>query len=100
MSAIAYAIGVHPKALLGYDTLGAFTIAQLPSDGTGLVRLEFVVSDAICARPKALRNYDTPDAFSFAQLLGDGIGLARRRAPPGDAPLRRPGRLLLALVGR
>merc|ERR1712039_237953 len=40
----------------------AFTFGQLPSDGIGLARLEFVINNAIGVHPKALLNYDTLDA--------------------------------------
>lgn len=39
----------------------AFTFGQLPSDGIGLARLEFVINNAIGIHPKALLNYDTLD---------------------------------------
>jgi len=39
----------------------AFTFGQLPNDGIGLARLEFVINNAIGVHPKALLNYDTLD---------------------------------------
>merc|ERR1712232_411286 len=40
----------------------AFTFGQLPNDGIGLARLEFVINNAIGVHPKALLNLDTMDA--------------------------------------
>jgi pyruvate, water dikinase len=40
----------------------AFTFGQLPNDGIGLARLEFVINNAIGVHPKALLNYSTIDA--------------------------------------
>jgi len=40
----------------------AFTFGQLPNDGIGLARLEFVINNAIGVHPKALLEYDTLDA--------------------------------------
>merc|ERR1712066_279320 len=37
----------------------AFTFGQLPNEGIGLARLEFVINNAIGVHPKALLNYDT-----------------------------------------
>merc|ERR1711874_588915 len=37
----------------------AFTFDQLPNDGIGLARLEFVINNAIGVHPKALLNYET-----------------------------------------
>merc|ERR1719356_661395 len=44
----------------------AFTFGQLPNDGIGLARLEFVINNAIGVHPKALLNYDTRDADTKA----------------------------------
>merc|ERR1711920_849221 len=44
----------------------AFTFGQLPSDGIGLARLEFVINNAIGIHPKALLDYDTLDASTKA----------------------------------
>jgi pyruvate,water dikinase len=46
----------------------AFTFGQLPSDGIGLARLEFVINNAIGVHPKALLNYDTIDADTKALI--------------------------------
>jgi len=46
----------------------AFTFGQLPNDGIGLARLEFVISNAIGVHPKALLNYDTLDAATKAEV--------------------------------
>lgn len=40
----------------------AFTFGQLPNEGIGLARLEFVINNAIGVHPKALLNYDTMPA--------------------------------------
>ena len=40
----------------------AFTFGQLPSDGIGLARLEFVINNSIGVHPKALLNMDSLDA--------------------------------------
>jgi len=40
----------------------AFAFGQLPSDGIGLARLEFVINNAIGVHPKALLELDTVDA--------------------------------------
>eukprot|EP00437_Effrenium_voratum_P032995 CAMPEP_0181471460 /NCGR_PEP_ID=MMETSP1110-20121109/39084_1 /TAXON_ID=174948 /ORGANISM="Symbiodinium sp., Strain CCMP421" /LENGTH=874 /DNA_ID=CAMNT_0023596475 /DNA_START=56 /DNA_END=2676 /DNA_ORIENTATION=+ len=40
----------------------AFSFGQLPNEGIGLARLEFVINNAIGVHPKALLNYDTLDA--------------------------------------
>merc|ERR1719414_1676944 len=40
----------------------AFTFGQLPNDGIGLARLEFVINNAIGVHPMALLNYSTLDA--------------------------------------
>mmetsp|Transcript_4145 Transcript_4145/g.7038 ORF Transcript_4145/g.7038 Transcript_4145/m.7038 type:complete len:586 (+) Transcript_4145:2-1759(+) len=40
----------------------AFAFGQLPSDGIGLARLEFVINNAIGVHPKALLELDTMDA--------------------------------------
>jgi pyruvate,water dikinase len=44
----------------------AFTFGQLPNDGIGLARLEFVINNAIGVHPKALLNYATLDAETKA----------------------------------
>jgi len=36
----------------------AFTFAQIPNDGVGLARLEFVINNMIGIHPKAILNYD------------------------------------------
>eukprot|EP00971_Amphidinium_carterae_P287616 5709500-Amphidinium_carterae.1 len=40
----------------------AFAFGQLPSDGIGLARLEFVINNAIGVHPKALLELDSMDA--------------------------------------
>ena len=44
----------------------AFSFGQLPNEGIGLARLEFVINNAIGVHPKALLNYDTLDAETKA----------------------------------
>jgi len=44
----------------------AFTFGQLPNEGIGLARLEFVINNAIGVHPKALLNYDTLNADTKA----------------------------------
>merc|ERR1712050_527970 len=46
----------------------AFTFGQLPNEGIGLARLEFVINNAIGVHPKALLNYDTIDADTKARI--------------------------------
>mmetsp|Transcript_39734 Transcript_39734/g.86743 ORF Transcript_39734/g.86743 Transcript_39734/m.86743 type:complete len:904 (-) Transcript_39734:167-2878(-) len=46
----------------------AFTFGQLPNDGIGLARLEFVINNAIGIHPKALLAYDTLDADTKALI--------------------------------
>eukprot|EP00933_Yihiella_yeosuensis_P070216 TRINITY_DN778_c0_g1_i6.p1 TRINITY_DN778_c0_g1~~TRINITY_DN778_c0_g1_i6.p1 ORF type:complete len:895 (+),score=305.66 TRINITY_DN778_c0_g1_i6:64-2748(+) len=46
----------------------AFTFGQLPNEGIGLARLEFVINNAIGVHPKALLNYDTIDAETKALI--------------------------------
>jgi len=46
----------------------AFTFGQLPNEGIGLARLEFVINNAIGVHPKALLNYDTIDASTKALI--------------------------------
>ncbi len=70
----------------------AFKLAQLPTDGVGLARMEFIISEYIKAHPMALvhpervadpderaaiatltRHYSSPSEF-FVQKLSEGIG--------------------------
>jgi pyruvate,water dikinase len=44
----------------------AFEFGQIPNEGIGLARLEFVINNAIGIHPKALLNYDTIDADTKA----------------------------------
>src|SRR5690606_29994720 len=68
----------------------AFDLAQLPSDGVGLARLEFVINNMIAVHPKAAleypdlpaeikqtveeaaRGYDDPRTF-FIEKLTEGV---------------------------
>ena len=70
----------------------AFTTSQIPNDGVGLARLEFIISEDIKAHPMALlhperiedvgvrakiealtRHYETPAAY-FVLKLSEGVG--------------------------
>merc|ERR1719316_41816 len=60
-------IGVLPKVGMKImmnvgNPESAFTFGQLPNDGIGLARLEFVINNAIGVHPKALLNLDSMDA--------------------------------------
>jgi pyruvate,water dikinase len=46
----------------------AFTFGQLPNDGIGLARLEFVINNAIGVHPKALLNLDSMDEETKAKI--------------------------------
>merc|ERR1719188_2345787 len=46
----------------------AFEFGQIPNEGIGLARLEFVINNAIGIHPKALLNYDTIDAQTKALI--------------------------------
>merc|ERR1719222_1241309 len=46
----------------------AFTFGQLPNDGIGLARLEFVINNAIGVHPRVLLEYDTIDAETKALI--------------------------------
>jgi len=46
----------------------AFRFAQVPNEGIGLARLEFVINNAIGIHPKALLNYDTLDADTKSKI--------------------------------
>jgi len=60
-------VGVLPKVGMKImmnvgNPESAFTFGQLPNDGIGLARLEFVINNAIGVHPKALLNLDSMDA--------------------------------------
>jgi pyruvate,water dikinase len=46
----------------------AFEVCQLPNDGVGLARLEFIINNAIRIHPRALLEYDKLDATLRAQI--------------------------------
>merc|ERR1719330_1856497 len=55
----------------------AFTFGQLPNEGIGLARLEFVINNAIGVHPKALvdakmRGYSSPEEF-YVQKIAEGV---------------------------
>jgi len=56
----------------------AFTFGQLPNEGIGLARLEFVINNAIGVHPKALLDYDT--------LSGDTKALVDAKMKGYDSP--------------
>jgi pyruvate, water dikinase len=65
----------------------AFDFAQLPNEGVGLARLEFIINRMIGVHPKALLNFDGLPADVKEQ---------RRKA---HCRLRRPGRFLRREAG-
>ena len=46
----------------------AFEVCQLPNDGVGLARLEFIINNAIRIHPRALLEYDALDDALRAQI--------------------------------
>ncbi len=46
----------------------AFAFAQLPNEGVGLARLEFIINKMIGIHPKALLNFDKQDAELQAEI--------------------------------
>jgi pyruvate, water dikinase len=46
----------------------AFTFSQMPNEGIGLARLEFIVSNTIGVHPRALLEYDDQDAEIKTQI--------------------------------
>jgi len=46
----------------------AFEVCQLPNDGVGLARLEFIINNAIRIHPRALLEYDKLDAALRSQI--------------------------------
>merc|ERR1719414_1962879 len=68
----------------------AFTFGQLPIEGIGLARLEFVINNAIGVHPKALLNYDTLDADTKALVDAKMKGYAS----PKEFMSRRSSRVL------
>jgi len=66
-------VGVLPKVGMKImmnvgNPESAFTFGQLPNDGIGLARLEFVINNAIGVHPKALLNLDSMDAETKALI--------------------------------
>ena len=58
----------------------AFTFAQIPNDGVGLARLEFVINNMIGIHPKAILNYD-----AMPEDIQNAIGYkSRGYASPKD----------------
>eukprot|EP00913_Durusdinium_trenchii_P024025 g22563.t1 len=56
----------------------AFAFGQLPNEGIGLARLEFVINNAIGVHPKALLNYDTLDGETkeldfYVKKIAEGV---------------------------
>jgi pyruvate,water dikinase len=54
----------------------AFDFCQLPNDGVGLARLEFIISNTIGIHPKACLEYDTLPADLKAQVARQSRGYA------------------------
>ncbi len=46
----------------------AYEVCQLPNDGVGLARLEFIINNTIRIHPRALLEYDTQDDATRAQI--------------------------------
>jgi pyruvate,water dikinase len=83
----------------------AFTVCQIPNDGVGLAREEFIVTESLAVHPLALLNYkkqppeirkkikalidgyDSPTDY-FATKLSEGIGMIAAAFYPKDVILR------------
>src|SRR2546429_2557968 len=48
----------------------AFDFAQLPNEGVGLARLEFIINNNIGVHPKAILDYPAVDARSEERRVG------------------------------
>ncbi len=59
----------------------AFDFSQLPNDGVGLARLEFIINNNIGIHPKAILDYPNVD---------DGVEESGRKRRPGPRHTRRP----------
>jgi len=46
----------------------AYEVCQLPNDGVGLARIEFIINNAIRIHPRALLEYDTLDSATRGQI--------------------------------
>lgn len=57
----------------------AFSFAQIPNDGVGLARLEFVINNMIGVHPKAILNMDSVPAEMQAQIQERAQGYANPR---------------------
>ncbi len=57
----------------------AFSFAQIPNDGVGLARLEFVINNMIGIHPKAILNIDTVPQGIKAEILERAKGYASPR---------------------
>jgi pyruvate,water dikinase len=61
----------HPKTklmLIAGNPGQAFSHAQLPNDGVGLARLEFIINNSISIHPRALLEYDNLDPSLQSQI--------------------------------
>ena len=79
----------------------AFDFAQLPNEGVGLARLEFIINRMIGVHPKALLNFaglpaDIKEAWRAHRRLSRSGRLLRREAGGGH---QHPGRGVLAEEG-
>src|SRR4029077_18143984 len=54
----------------------AFDFAQLPNDGVGLARLEFIISNTIGVHPKACIEFDRLEPTLKAQVAKQARGYA------------------------
>ena len=64
----------------------AFALAQLPNDGVGLARLEFIINQAVGIHPRALAEFDTLPEPLKAEVAH------RTAAYPSPRDLLRPAR--------
>jgi pyruvate,water dikinase len=58
----------------------AFKFANLPCEGVGLARLEFIINNSIRVHPRALLEYDTLDADTREQIDRASAGYPDRRS--------------------
>jgi pyruvate,water dikinase len=59
----------------------AFDFCQLPNEGVGLARLEFIINNNIGVHPKAILDYPNIDADLKKAVESVARGHASRRAP-------------------
>lgn len=57
----------------------AFRFCQIPNDGVGLARIEFIINNVICAHPLALIHYDKiADAATKEKIDGLTVGYTKK----------------------